>query len=269
MTTLDKQLDLAKDIARQAGKIMTSYFRDGAPTNTKDDGTVVTSADIEINQLVIDSFTKETPEYSIWGEEKSVIHRGAEFTWVCDPIDGTAPFAKKIPISTFSLALVNGQGVSVLGVVYDPFTDRLFEAVKSQGAFMNNESIRVSKVDSLRGASIDQELWVNNVEGVSFEDPRGRFAILGAQVSVQCSAVLTGCLTASGAFDAMLFGQSKPEDIAALAVIVPEAGGKVTDLYGNKQRYDQKIQGAVVSNGLFHDQLIEITNSMNYKSLNL
>ncbi len=64
----------------------------------------------------------------------------------------------------------------------------------------------------------------------------------------------------------MLFGQGKPEDIAALAVIVTEAGGKVTDLFGNSQRYDTNIKGAIVSNGNIHAKLVDALKGINYKS---
>jgi myo-inositol-1(or 4)-monophosphatase len=267
MNDYQKELEIAKRLAKDAGTIMLGYFNSTASDPTvKSDRTIVTKADTEINSKVIEVLTKETPGYSIWGEEESSIIEGAPYTWVCDPVDGTMPFSKAIPISTFSLALVDANGDSVVGVVYDPFQDRLFEAVKGHGAFLNGEKITVSDTAELDGAYIDEELWINEEEEITFDNPKDRFNKAGAKITTQCSAVIMGSFVAKGTYDGMIFGQGKPEDIAALAVIVPEAGGKVTDLFGNPQRYDTNIRGAVVSNGKLHDAICEVLKDLNYTS---
>lgn len=267
MNDYTRELEIAKQLAKEAGDIMLKYFNTAASNPTvKSDRTIVTKADIEINKRVIEILSLKTPDYSIWGEEQSAILKGAKYTWVCDPVDGTMPFAKVMPISTFSLGLVDEKGRSVLGVVYDPFQDRLFEAVKGHGAFLNSVQIHVSDKRDLDGACIDEELWINHQEEVSFDDPKDALNKRGAEVTTMCSAVITGCFVAQGSFEAMIFGQGKPEDIAALAVIVTEAGGKVTDLFGNDQRYDTNIKGAIVSNGLIHDQICEVLKQINYTS---
>lgn len=267
MNDYQKELAIAKQLAHEAGKIMLGYFKSAASDPTiKSDRTLVTKADTDINRQVIEVLNKETPGYSIWGEEESSIIENTPYTWVCDPVDGTMPFSKGLPISTFSLALVDANGDSVVGVVYDPFQNRLFEAVRGNGAFLNGEKITVSDKFTLEGAYIDEELWVNAEEEITFDSPRAKLSKFGAQVTTQCSAVIMGCLVAKGAYEAMIFGQGKPEDIAALAVIVPEAGGKVTDLFGNPQRYDTNIRGAVVSNGAIHDAILNGLKDINYTS---
>jgi myo-inositol-1(or 4)-monophosphatase len=267
MNDFTKELEIAKRLAGDAGAIMKKYFNSGEDgARVKNDKTIVTKADTEINSHVIAVLARETPDYSVWGEEEKSMIEGAQYTWVCDPVDGTMPFAKGLPISTFSIALVDTKGMSVLGVVYDPFTDKLYEAVKGGGAFMNGVPIQVSDTYTFEGAYIDEELWFNNEEQVSFDTPKDALNKLGAKVTTQCSAVITGCMIANGTFEAMLFGQGKPEDIAALSVIVTEAGGKVTNLFGNEQRYDTNIRGAVVSNGYLHEKLVQLTSKMNYTS---
>ena len=263
----EREVAVAKQLAAEAGKIMLHYFgsADSRP-RLKSDRTIVTKADTDINRLVIERLAAETPGYSVHGEEESRDVAGAEYTWVCDPVDGTMPFAKSIPISTFSLALVNREGRSVVGIVHDPFQQRLYEAVSGGGAFLNGQKIDVSSTAGLENAFVDMELWINHGEGVTFDDPRDRLNKAGAKVTTLCSAVIAGCFVAQGTYEAMLFGQSKPEDIAALAVIVTEAGGRVTDLFGDEQRYDRKIKGAVVSNDLIHQPLLAITRQMNYVS---
>lgn len=267
MNTYQTELDIAKQLAKEAGVIMLGYFNSAAANPTlKSDRTIVTKADTDINDLVIKVLGEKTPTYSVWGEEQSSIIDGAEYTWVCDPVDGTQPFSKVIPISTFSLALVDSEGQGVVGVVYDPFQDRLYEAVLGQGAYLNGKKIEVSQTAELSGAYIDQELWINHEEEITFDDPKDYFNKEGAKVTTLCSAIITGCFVAQGSYDAMLFGQGKPEDIAALSVIVTEAGGKVTDLFGNPQRYDTNIRGAIVSNGLIHDKLTDSLKNLNYQS---
>lgn len=262
-----KELEFAKTLSREAGSIMRHYFlSEDADVQTKGDKTLVTIADTTINKLVIDSVKATFPDHSVWGEEECHLVDGSNFTWVCDPVDGTMPFAKGLPISTFSLALVDGSGTPVVGVVFDPYNNRLYSAVKGQGAFLNGKKIAVSEKNTLGNAYIDQELWINEKEGVSFDDPKDTLNKLGAKITVQCSFVIIGCLVAGSQYDAALFGQSKPEDIAAVYVIVTEAGGKVTDLLGREQRYDQQIYGAIVSNGKIHDDLVKITSNMNYES---
>ncbi len=153
MKDYTSELEIAKELAKQAGGIMLQYFNSAAANPTlKSDRTIVTKADTEINDLVIRVLADKTPTYSVWGEEQSSIINGSEYTWVCDPVDGTQPFSKVIPISTFSLALVNKDGQSVLGVVYDPFQDRLYEAAIGQGAFLNGNKIQVSSKSNLEGA---------------------------------------------------------------------------------------------------------------------
>lgn len=267
MSDYKKELNIAKQLANEAGDIMLKYFNSAASNPTvKADRTIVTKADTEINSHIIKVLSELTPDYSIWGEEESSIIEGAKYTWVCDPVDGTMPFSKAIPISTFSLALVDESGVSVVGVIYDPFQDRLFEATKGKGAYLNSTKISVSEKAELDGAYIDEELWINHEEEITFNNPKDILNKAGAKVTTQCSAVMMGCFVAKGDYEAMLFGQGKPEDIAALAVIVSEAGGKVTDLFGNEQRYDTNIRGAIVSNGLLHDKLCEALKNLNYTS---
>lgn len=263
-----QELDFAKQLALQAGEIMRKYFlNEEMKVQEKSDKTLVTLADIEINSLVIQKISEVFPGHSVWGEEEKNIHKGSTFTWVCDPVDGTMPFAKGLPISTFSLALVDSTGTPVLGVVYDPVFKRLYSAVHGQGAFLNDSPIRVSEKNTLDLAYIDYELWINEEEGVSFDDPHVQLASKGtAKITTLCSVCMTGSLVAEGQYEAVIFGQSHPEDIAAIKVIVEEAGGKVTDLIGREQRYDQSIYGAVVSNGLIHDELVSITSNMNYVS---
>lgn len=267
MNDYQNELSIAKQLAEDAGDIILQYFNSVELNPTiKNDRTIVTQADIKINSHVIKILNKETPGYSIWGEEESSIIKGAEYTWVCDPVDGTMPFSKALPLSTFSLALVNKHGDSVVGVIFDPFQKRLFEAVKDKGAFLNGKRISVSEKANLDDAYISEELWISPEEGITFDSPKDALNKTGSKVTTFCSAVISGCLVAKGDYEGLVFGQGKPEDIAALAVIVTEAGGRVTDLFGKPQRYDTNIKGAIVSNGHIHNEICKMLENLNYTS---
>ena len=259
---LKQYLDFAKALALEAGTLMKRYFRaDDIATEWKEDNTPLTIADTTINGLVIERVKKAYPEHGVLGEEDSFESK-RDMLWVVDPIDGTMPFSAGLPISTFSLALVK-NGVPQVGVVYDPFCDRLFTAITGKGAYLNGKKIAVKTVDSLTNSYVNMETWgtenfLGDAKLLAIDGLREKLIEAGAKPFTLCSMVISGVLVASGDFSGSVFGVTKPEDIAALKVIVEEAGGKVTDVDGNEQRYDRPIKGAIVSNGAVHDQLIKI-----------
>jgi fructose-1,6-bisphosphatase/inositol monophosphatase family enzyme len=253
---MNDYLEFAKRLALQAGDIMLQHFHDDVEQHEKDDKTIVTVADEAINQLVIDEVERAYPEHSVFGEEASS-DKHSEFAWVCDPIDGTVPYSKGLPVSVFSLALVQ-DGVPIVGVVYDPFMKRLYSAIKGGGAFLNDKPIKVSGIGLERHAIVNVEWW-----------PEAEYDIdtLCHQLSLDTKAYVlhlgtvidAACYVAAGRYEACIFAgtNGKNVDIAAVKVIVEEAGGKVTDLFGNEQRYDGDIKGAVISNGKIHTDLVQ------------
>jgi len=249
----DEQLTLAQQIAKEAGDIMRRYFL-SADHEWKDDATPLTIADTTINTMVIDRITEVYPEHSILGEEESKM-QDSEFTWVCDPVDGTMAFSHGLPISTFSLALCL-NGVPVVGVIYDPFSDRIFSAAQGAGAFCNAKSIAVNSLTMEQHPLVDVEASFKSILPFT-QSLEQLLHNNGIYTTHLWSAILPGALTASGEFSGMIFCVEKPEDGAALRVIVEEAGGKVTDFDGNDQRYDQATKGFVVSNGIIHDDLLK------------
>jgi len=254
---MEKELNFAKDVALAAGKVMLKYFQVGMESHDKEDGSIVSVADEEINQFVINEVAKYYPEHSVQGEEGST-DKHSRYVWVCDPIDGTVPFVKGLPVSVFSLALVI-DGKPVVGVVYDPFTDRLYSAAVGRGAFMNNSPLSVSNTSLGRHATIDAEVMAGSP--YDFWIPCHDISLkTGTYILRSGSTINACCMVASGQYEACLFDGSKGKnmDIAAIKVIVEEAGGKVTDLFGQDQRYDQDIRGAIVSNGVVHREFVGI-----------
>lgn len=252
-----KEIDFAKRLALESGEIIRRNFLAGTIKEWKADGTPVTETDSAVNSLVIEKVQETFPTHGIIGEEESIAGQN-EYLWVCDPLDGTMPFSHGLPVFTFSLALVK-DGKPVVGVVFDPMMNRLFYASVGSGAILNDKKIQVSTHDTVNHSLID-------IEGF----PTVRHAIdigsgiidelngFDAHLTTFWSAILPTALIASGHYAAALYNLKKFMDGAAIKIIVEEAGGRVTDLLGNEQRYDQPINGFIASNGNIHDDLVRL-----------
>lgn len=253
----EKYLDFAKEIAKEAGKIMTKYFNMDGISNYKGDKTIVTLADKEINSYLIKRVKEEFPSHSVDGEEEAF--GDGEYVWVCDPVDGTAMYARHIPVAVFSLALVV-EGEPIVGVVYDVFTNNLYTAVKGKGTYKNDEKISVSDINLNDMRSVANfDMWSEseyNIWDVLKE--------LGKETYfVSIGSVIRACLcVATGEFTCAIFPGTKHKncDIAAIKVIVEEAGGIVTDFEGNEQRYDKDINGAIIANKVVYDKVLDAIN---------
>ena len=255
MDNMKQYLDFAKEIAYEAGKIIKKYFNDDNGADYKYDQTIVTKADTEINSLLIDRVKEKYPTHSVDGEEEQFSH--SDYVWVCDPVDGTAMYARHIPVAVFSLALVI-DGTPTVGVVYDAFTDNLYSAIKGEGAFRNNQKISANniKLDDMKSVS-NFDMWpeahYNIYDAIKELGKQTYFVSIG-------SIIRASMCVASGDFNLAIYPDTKHRncDIAAVKVIVEEAGGKVSDLFGKEQRYDCDINGAIISNSIVHDEVIEV-----------
>lgn len=246
-------LEFAKTLALKAGEIMRKNFSAAMTKEWKSNNTPVTATDLAINQMVMDECLLHFPDYGILAEEESRAKDGAEFVWVCDPVDGTIPFSHGIPTSVFSLALVK-NGEPILGVIYDPFMDRLFWAEKGKGAFLNGQVVHVNK-RGLDNSVISWESW-----GPKFASDKKVLVVTLACV------IYGGMLVASGELVGAFYDWVYAHDAASLKIIVEEAGGKVTDKEGKEQRYDGKINGAIISNGVVHQELLDFIKANNLKT---
>ena len=251
---LQEYLEFAKDIAKYAGEVMLKYFKQNNGASYKGDKTIVTLADTEINTYLIQQVKEKYPTHSVDGEEEQF--GKSDYVWVCDPVDGTAMYARHIPVAVFSLALVV-KGEAKLGVVFHPFTNSLYTAKKGEGAYKNGETITVNDYELNDMKTVcHYDLWVGadyNLANILQElGDKTYFISLGS--------IIRACMcVGSGDFSLAIFPGTKHKncDIAAVKVIVEEAGGTVTDLFGNEQRYDESINGAVISNGKVHKEVID------------
>ena len=253
---MNEYLEFAIKIAKYAGKEILDNFNKQYKNNFKSDRTIVTEIDKKINHYLIEEVSKMYPTHSVIGEEE-VNDNKSNYIWVCDPIDGTGMFTDKIPVSVFSLALVV-DGIVEVGVVYDPYLDNMYTAIKGQGAYCNGEEIHVNdKHLGDLGYRLNYEMWNNakypTIDIVKELLPKVRISNIGS-VARSCMSIATGNFSCD-LFPGTSHGNC---DIAASSLIVEEAGGRVTNFHGKKQLYDKDIDGAIITNGISHNEITEV-----------
>lgn len=249
-------LEFAKEIALYAGKIMMDYYNDRIDLNYKEDKTVVTLIDKTINSYLIEKVKEKYKEHSVNGEEESY-SKGSDYVWVCDPLDGTGMYVNHIPVFVFSLALVH-NGEPIVGVVYNANENKMYYSIKGEGAYCNDIKICTNNkklgdlgyktnVEIFKNGIIDEVSLIKELKEIS------KISSIGS-VARSCMAIATGDFSCD-IFPGTEHGNC---DLAASYLIVTEAGGKVTNLYGEAQRYDTDIKGAIITNGISHSQILEI-----------
>ena len=250
-------LETAKSVAREAGELLRKNLGHVGEIHFKGRVNLVTKCDTESQDLIFERLLARFPGHDFLAEEGLKSLKGAEFRWVFDPLDGTTNFAHGFPVFCVSLGLEHRGGLAC-GVVYDPTREEIFWAEKGEGAYLNGERIRVSKIDDLNksllatGFAYDIRETRTNIE--QFHD-----FLLRAQGLRRCgSAALDLCYVACGRFDGFWEMKLSPWDTAAGAVIVGEAGGRVSNFQG--QPVDIYHPEVVASNGLIHQAMMDVLN---------
>src|SRR5262245_20038184 len=141
-------LDVAIDIALQAGAILREEFDRPPNIAYKGEADLVTQADKRSERCIVERLNQHFPDHGIVAEEGTGKDTSSEFRWYVDPLDGTTNFAHKYPCFSGSIALAQGDTI-IAGVVFNPYYNELFAAARGQGATLNGKPIHVSKVDTL------------------------------------------------------------------------------------------------------------------------
>lgn len=235
-------LDFAVEVAREAGAIQTEHFRRGdlgveTKSNVYD---VVTRVDKECESLIARRLAERYPDHALLGEEGGERGQaGSSWRWVVDPLDGTTNYSQGLPIFTISIALQH-NGETVVGVVYAPYLDELFTAVKGGGARLAEHGdkpreIRVSTKSDLRTAVLatgfpyDKAVNTdNNLDNLSRILPRIRGLRRMGSAAYDLACVAAGLL--DGFWELALHEW----DVCAGELIVTEAGGVVEILRENR-----------------------------------
>lgn len=253
----------AEDVARKSGVLLRDKFRMTHEIEYKGDINIVTEADKMSESLIIESIRREFPGHGILSEESPAVSGTEPLRWIIDPLDGTTNYAHGYPVFCVSIALEK-EGVVILGVIYDPMRDDMFVAVRNEGVYLNDGKIAVSSVDN-----ISRSLLATGFPYDIRDSKENNLDYFNAMaVNVQAirragAAALDLAYLAAGRFDGFWELKLKPWDTAAGWLMVEEAGGKVTDLFGKK--WNISSPHLLASNGMIHQQMMDIISRTHEK----
>jgi len=255
----------AVGIAVSAGKLMKKHFVSGdMEHHIKEDGTPVTTVDKMINRDAVSRIRDFAPDVDIVGEEFSD-RKDSPWKVVIDPIDGTLPYVWRIKLSTFILALLF-RNVPVMGVIYDPFADRLYGAERGTGAWLSGDKLWIPSSRVGTGQPVVGYVSKNGRKGNMFRvcELLEKAGVL--TVSIPSLGYMIG-LVAEGKLAATMFSGRKIDETAAGEVIIEAAGGRVTDFWGNPLIYTEDgINGHIMSsNRRVHELIVEAVHACNLK----
>jgi len=252
---MENHLDIAVEIAREAGSLLVRLFKGPQEISYKRPSDLVTEADRRSEALIVERLHRHFPGHAVVGEEGGGQRIASDYCWYVDPLDGTTNFAHGFPVFCVTLGLAY-RGEVIAGVVYDPTRDELFTAERGAGAYLNSQRIHVSHTASLSESLLATgfpPFASNHDLNIQFYF---RFTLLSHGIRRAGSAALDLCTVAAGRFEGFWELKLNPWDKAAGSLLVTEAGGRVTDLTGRPF----SLQGDEIfaSNGLIHDEMITI-----------
>jgi len=229
VTEPSQELKAALDAARAAAEVIRGFYHRNIKIEVKADKTPVTEADVRAEEAIRDLLMQRFPTYGFYGEETGQSDMNAESVWLVDPIDGTKSFVRECPFFSTQIALMRG-GRFVLGVSMAPAYDELAWAERGSGAFLNGKQIRVSKVSALDAAIVS----TGNLKRLAASSAWLRFGSLIGNINRirGYGDFVHYHLLARASLDVVIESDVNILDIAALTVIVEEAGGRFTDLHG-------------------------------------
>lgn len=245
-------LKIALAAARKAAEISREYYAGDFTVTIKADMTPVTQADLECEEAIREIILSEYPQHGFYGEETERTQADAEFLWLVDPIDGTKSFVRQYPFFSTQIALMK-NGEIILGVSSGTMMNELAWAEKGHGAWLNSERLAVSDIHDPERVTVS----TGNLQSLAASDG---WASLGSIVERADRSRGFGDfyhyhLLAAGKIDAVIESDVNILDIAALSIIVTEAGGVFTDLNGNKPNLE--IRSVLAANSSLHSKYLD------------
>jgi len=247
-----KELAAALEAARAAADVIHAYYRRNPSVRIKPDQSPVTEADVRAEEVIHSTLARWFPGYGFYGEETGRHAMGAESIWLVDPIDGTKSFVREAPFFSTQIALMRA-GELVLGVSNAPAYNELAWAERGVGAFLNEERIRVSEV-----ATIGEAFYsFGNFKSLTRPPHWQRLGELFGRVERVrgYGDFVHYHLLARGSLDVVIESDINILDIAALVVVVREAGGTFTDLDGAPVGLN--TTSVLATNGALHASVLD------------
>jgi len=254
---MQPNLDFVKNIAIQAGEILKNFAREDLNVEHKGRRDLVTQADHESERYLVEAIRKSFPEHAIVAEESGAWAGSADHQWFIDPLDGTLNYAHGVPIYSVSIGYAY-RGEMALGVVYDPTRQELFSAERGRGASLNGVPIQVSNFTELVDCMLVTG-FPNEVNDPPDDNVANFFRFNRAAQTVRRlgSAALDVVYVAAGRLDGFWEVSIWQWDIAAGGLIVQEAGGLVTDVYGSPD-YLKPPPSIVCANPVIQPKMLDV-----------
>jgi len=224
---------------------------------------IVTNADMLSEKNIIQFIKKTFPEHSILSEESGLIKNNKKYLWIVDPIDGTTNFSMHNPLWNISIALTEYVSRKkhyepILGFVYAPMLDEFYFAEKGKGAFLNGKKIAVSR--KKKDKTLNAYCHGSGEENIKTAIKYLRNQILkGFDCRRMGSAAIEMAYVAAGRIESFMVPGVNSWDVAAGALLVQEAGGRVTD-FSNKTWHTES-RDILASNKIVHKTLLKVINS--------
>lgn len=216
---------------------------------------LVSYVDKESEKMIVERLSGILPEAGIIAEEGTTYERKEKFNWVIDPLDGTTNYIHGLPVFAISIALIEKDEI-ILGVVHHVGQNEIFTAVKGEGAYLNEKRIRISNVKELKGGLIATGFPYHNFEKLqAYLDILNEFMKSTHGIRRMGSAAIDLAYTACGRFEGFFEYNLNEWDVAAGALMIMEAGGKVTDFKGGN---DFLFGKEIIAGGATHGEIVDI-----------
>lgn len=251
---LKKFLKVATTLALKAGDIQKRACGKKFKIDFKGSGTndLVTEIDKKCETMIVKELIKMFPDHGILGEEGAERNSKKGFEWIIDPIDGTTNFAHGHPYFAVSIGLAY-RGTPIVGAIYAPLLNELYTAAEGHGAFLNGKRIKVSATKKLQFSLLSTGFTYKK-RGINLQNFE-HFLYKTQSIRRGGAASIDLCYVAAGRIDGYWELGLKPWDITAGAVILKEAGGRITGIAG--QKLDLNARNLLATNGKIHKEMLQ------------
>ena len=258
-----KELKIVKKVSKKAGNFLKKEFNAWKRGNAqyKKNEEVVTWCDKKSEKIILKELKKYFPKYNILAEESGKKNKKSNYTWIIDPLDGTANFTIHNPLFSVSISLMYKKEI-VLGVVYIPMLNEIYYATKNGNAFKNNKKISVSNINNIKKS------FITYCHGKGIKNTKKAYKIYEYlhNKARDCrhfgSTTIELAMVAGGNTEALIVSKANLWDIAAGIILIKEAGGNISTWQNKK--WHLKSKTLIASNTKIHNKLIKILKNLKF-----